>query len=265
MFISRSLCLLPSKLRTLNKQFRQACKLVFPKDRTGVKNRRNEVTAFLQAVEQFVGDNYEDHDDDDNTDDGDNENGEDGEDHEDEDEIASQALVHAPVHDVESIFWLIVLFFLRACPKDYNPKSDPRERKRRQRRTDAFDSLVKNKIGTIRDSRGTLVTKALPPQLHCFVDMLDRLDDYFSQVWHRLGIDEGPHRFHAHNALQSVLLKEIKKLQARKTEIEINPIPLGVDDNPALIPSVAILLWHQTRSPRWCQRQLKSEEAEGEA
>jgi hypothetical protein len=147
------LCLLPSKLPTLNKQFREACKLVFPKDRTGVKNRRNEVTAFLQAVEQYDGDNYEEHDDDedenddddddDNKDDGDNENGEDGEDREDEDEEASQALVHAPVHDAESIFWLIVLFFLRACPKDYNPKSDPRERKRRQWRTDAFESLVK--------------------------------------------------------------------------------------------------------------------------
>ncbi|KIL54634.1 hypothetical protein M378DRAFT_745907 [Amanita muscaria Koide BX008] len=140
------------------------------------------------------------------------------------------------MHDAESIFWLMVLFFLRACPKDYDPRSDPRERKRRRRRTDTFESFVKNKIGTVRDSRGTPTTKALPPQLHCFVDMLDRLDAYFSQAWHRLGINEGQHRFHAHNALQSVLLKEIKKLQARKTEIEINPTPLGVDDNPALIP-----------------------------
>jgi hypothetical protein len=31
-------------------------------------------------------------------------------------------------------------------------------------------------------------------------------------------------------------LAEIKKLQADNTEIEINPTPLGVDDNPALIP-----------------------------
>jgi hypothetical protein len=51
-----------------------------------------------------------------------------------------------------------------------------------------------------------------------------------------LGTSEGQHCFHAHNALQSVLLAEIKNLQADNTEIEINPTPLGVDDNPALIP-----------------------------
>ena len=214
MFISRSLCLLPLKLnrQAFNKQqFSEACEFIFPNDYTRVKDRQEEVTTFLHAIEHgnFKGVG--------------NAN-------------ISQGLVHAPLHDAESIFWLIVLFFLRACPKDYNPKSDPGEHERRRLRTNTFESLVKNTIGTVQDTRATPTTDALPPQLHRFDDMLNCLSDYFSQAWHRLQIDEERHRFHAHNALQSVLLQEIQKLQARHMEIEINITPLGVNDNPALIP-----------------------------
>ena len=228
MFISQSLCLFPSHLDIFDRRkFSEAGKLVFPNGCTGVKDRQEEVTTFLCATEQYEDRQkgvttflraIEQYDED------------------DEDENASQALVHAPMHDAESIFWLIVLFFLRACPKDYNPKSDPDEPKRRRLRTSTFESLVKNTIGTVQDTRGAPSKAALPPQLHCFVDMLKRLKRYFSQAWHHLQIDEERHRFHAHNALQSVLLQEIQKLQARNMEIEINLTPLGVDDNPALIP-----------------------------
>ena len=215
MFISRALCFLPSQLDCLMSQFGRACKQVFPGGLTGVHQRQQEVTAFLQVVRQL------DRDDDE-------------EDY--ESPSTPQVVVHTAMHDAESVFWLIVLFFLRASPKGYDPKSDPNEPKWRQARTGIFKSFVRNEIGTGQDSRGIPGVHMLPPQLHRFCNMLNRLDHYFRRAWHVLGTSEGQHRFHAHNALQSVLLAEIKNLQADNSEIEINPTPLGVDDNPALIP-----------------------------
>ena len=194
--------------------FGWACKQAFPRGLTGVNQRQQEVTAFLQVVRQFDR----------------------GEEEGYEKLSAPRVVVHTPMHDAESIFWLIVLFFLRACPKGYDPKTDVDEPKRRQERTSTFKSFVRNEIGTVQDSRGIPRIDMLPPQLHRFGDMLGRLSTYFRQDWHVLEISEGQHRFHAHNALQSVLLAEIKNLQADNSEIEINPAPLGVDDNPALIP-----------------------------
>ena len=195
-------------------QFGWACKQVFPGGLTGINQRQQEVTAFLQVVKQLDRD---------------------GEEENYESLSTPQVVVHTPMHDAESIFWLIVLFFLRASPKGYDPKGDPNEPKRRQARTDTFKSFVMNKIGTGQDSRAIPRMHMLPPQLHRFYNMLNRLDHYFRRAWHVLGTSEGHHRFHAHNALQSVLLAEIKNLQADNTEIEINLTPLGVDDNPALI------------------------------
>ncbi len=214
MFISRALCLLPSQLDRLMSQFGRACKQVFPGGLTGVHQRQQEVTAFLQVVRQLDRDDDEDN----------------------ESPSTPQVVVHTAMHDAESIFWLIVLFFLRANPKGYDPKSDPNEPNRRQARTGIFKSFAKNEIGTVQDSRGIPGIHTLPPQLHRFCNMLNRLDHYFRRAWHVLGTSEEQHRFHAHNALQSVLLAEIKNLQADNSEIEINPTPLGVDDNPALIP-----------------------------
>ncbi|KAF8623742.1 hypothetical protein AX15_006222 [Amanita polypyramis BW_CC] len=197
MFISRALCLLPSEFDTLMLQFSWACKQVFPGGLTGINQHQQEVTTFLQVVRQLDRD---------------------GEEENYESFSTPQVVVHTPMHDVESIFWLMVLFFLRASPKGYNPKSDPDEPKWWQARTSAFRSFVRNEIGTVQDSRGIPGIHMLPPQLHRFRDI------------------ERQHRFHTHNTLQSVLLAEIKNLQADNTEIEINPTPLGVDDNPALIP-----------------------------
>ena len=212
MFISRALCLLPSEFDALMLRFTWAYKQVFPEGLTGVNQRQQEVTAFLQVARQL--DEKEDY----------------------ESLSTPQVVVHTPMHDAESIFWIIVLFFLRANPKGYDPKSDPNEPKRRQARTGTFKSFVRNEIGTGQDSRAIPGIHMLPPQLHRFRDMLGRLNNYFRRAWHVLGTSEGQHRFHAHNALQSVLLAEIKMLHADNTEIEINRTPLGVDDNPALIP-----------------------------
>ena len=209
MFMARALCLHPAALYTLHTQFKRACKGVFPEGVTGVNQRQEEVTAFLRLVDE-LGDNN--------------------------DEGAQESVVHAPIHDAESIFWLITLFFLRAWPKGYDPKQDPKGPFRRGRRNEIFEGFMKNRIGTGSDSRSIPDENMLPPQLNSFAKMLSRLGRYFLPAWHDLKIVEGQHIFHAHNAIQANLLEEIKKLQTSGDDIELNPTPLGLDSDVALVP-----------------------------
>lgn len=205
MFTARALGLAPARVNLLPRNFEEACTGVFPNGSTGVTQRQGEVSAFISAVEQFGN------------------------------KRRKLAYVkHAPMHDAESVFWVIVLFFLRACPKNYHPKDDPDERHRRESRTKTFKGLASSDVNADADTRSIPRVDALPPQLHCFLDMISLLEQYFLQAWDILTIIEG-HRFHAHNALQSVLLNEIHKLQARNDEIEINSAPLGVDNVYALL------------------------------
>jgi len=88
----------------------------------------------------------------------------------------------------------------------------------------------------ICDPRGIPVKGMLPPQLEGFAEMLSCLEWYFLQAWHDLGVIGRQHQFHAHNAIQAVLLKEIKKLQTSGDDIELNPTPLGLDSDIAAVP-----------------------------
>lgn len=101
-------CLFPDTLDTLNTKFRLALRQVFQKSVTGVSSTQcqDEVATFRDIVRQF---NY-------NEDDGDEcgpqvlmhapMHSNDG------DEDDPQVLAHAPMHDAESVFWLIMLFFI---------------------------------------------------------------------------------------------------------------------------------------------------------
>ncbi|KAF8349189.1 hypothetical protein F5887DRAFT_482085 [Amanita rubescens] len=221
MFMARSLCARPTALRSFRTDPGAACDLVFPRV-TGVNQRRDEVKQFLKAVQKFerlrslreVSTIIE----------------------------APDHIDHAPIHDAESIFWLIVMFFLRAWPKDYDPKNpDSGERQRRRQRTELFTSMVLNKVMSRQDIRGVPEGELLPPQFHPFEGMLLTLDTYFQQAWHhpyflKLESDKvSGFRFHGHNALQTVLLSTITQLQ-ETGDIEIKPIPLGVDDDFPFMP-----------------------------
>ncbi|KAF8347753.1 hypothetical protein F5887DRAFT_1258389 [Amanita rubescens] len=149
-------------------------------------------------------------------------------------------IAHAPMHDAESIFWLIVLFFLRAHPKGYDHTDlMSGERERQRHRTAAFKSMVMNGIEMGHDSRAAPNENSLPPQLHPFVEMLFNLDMYFRQSWHDpyfSNLESRVIRFHAHNALQMVLLDTINKLQTTGDDIEVHAMPSGVDDDFPYIP-----------------------------
>ena len=223
MFMARSLCTRPTALRGFRTDPGAACNLVFPRGDIGVNHqRRDEVKQFLKAIKEFerlrsLG------------------------------EVstiikAPDHIDHAPIHDAESIFWLIAMFFLRAWPKDYDPKNpDSGERQRRHQRTELFTSMVLNKVMSCQDIRGVPEGELLPPQFHPFEGMLLTLDTYFQQAWHhpyflKLESDKvSGFRFHGHNALQAVLLSMITQLQ-ETGDIEVKPIPLGVNDDLPFMP-----------------------------
>ena len=213
MFMARSLssCCLTE---TQNTDPRPACKSVFPGlIATGPTiQRQNEVKQFLKTINKYRELLLSE-------------------------QIPSVSIkpqtgfVHAPMHDAESIFWLIVLFFLRAHPKGYDHTD---ERERRNYRTAAFKSMVMNGIEMGHDSRQAPNENSLPPQFHRFVKMLRNLDMYFRQSWHDpyfSNHESKAIRFHAHNTLQVVLLDAINKLQTTGDDIEVHAMPLGVDDD----------------------------------
>ena len=221
--MARSLCTRPTALRGFRTDPGAACNLVFPRGDIGVNHqRRDEVKQFLKAIKEFerlrsLG------------------------------EVstiikAPDHIDHAPIHDAESIFWLIAMFFLRAWPKDYDPKNpDSGERQRRHQRTELFTSMVLNKVMSCQDIRGVPEGELLPPQFHPFEGMLLTLDTYFQQAWHhpyflKLESDKvSGFRFHGHNALQAVLLSMITQLQ-ETGDIKLKPIPLGVNDDLPFMP-----------------------------
>ena len=225
MFMAKSLCSNPTTLNNVGADPSPACKLVFPQGATGaIGPRQNEVKQFLEMVQRYRHLVYSD-------------------------EISSiiepQDIVHAPMHDAESIIWLISLFFIRACPKDYDPTSSASGEwgGRREQRTEIFKSMVINGTNRRQDYRCIPDSDSLPPQFHPLVGMLFNLNIYFRQLaWHHpyfLQVQDNgvPDfiRFHAHNALQAVLLKAILQLQTNG-DIEIKPTPLGVDDDFPFIP-----------------------------
>lgn len=222
MFMARSLCSRPLE-SVQNTDPRVACKSVFPGlVATGPTiQRQNEVKQFLKTINEY------------------------------RELLHSETILsisrkpqtgiaHAPMHDAESIFWLVVLFFLRAHPMGYDHTDlMSGERERRRHRTNAFKSMVMNGIETGHDSRKAPNADSLPPQFHPFVEMLANLDIYFRQSWHDpffSNLESNAIRFHAHNALQVVLLDTINKLQTMGDDIEVYATPLGVDDDFPYIP-----------------------------
>ncbi|KAF8331574.1 hypothetical protein F5887DRAFT_998179, partial [Amanita rubescens] len=220
MFMARFLSSCPLA-STQNIDPRPVCRLVFPRGATGpTDQRRKEVEQFLKIVNEYgdlllsgripsFGQKPE------------------------------TGITHAPMHDAESIFWLIVLFFLRAHPKGYDhTDAKSGERERRRHRTADFKSMVMNAIEMGHDSRKAPNKKSLPPQFHPFVEMLVKLDFYFRQSWddtYFSNFESKAVRFHAHNALQVVLLDTINQLQTTG-DIEVDAMPLGVDDDFPYIP-----------------------------
>ncbi|KAF8525309.1 hypothetical protein JB92DRAFT_2877324 [Gautieria morchelliformis] len=136
---------------------------------------------------------------------------------------------HQAIHDAESIFWVIVFFMVRA-----NPKGSDRQ-KNIHKRSRTFDAIAAHEIGERLSIRRSYFenfleedwAEMLPGKLGRFSATLYQLWEYFSFPWH--GIQVPPkHQFHAHNLLQRLLFREIRRLTEMEDSIELELAPLPV-------------------------------------
>jgi hypothetical protein len=133
---------------------------------------------------------------------------------------------HQPIHDAESIFWIIVFFMTRANPRgSYGQKYI-------DGRSEIFNCLVGNVIGSVMSTRGSIALSRvdwkdiLPEEMEGFSGIIDSLMRYFSHSWHGIEVPP-PHQFHAHNFLQRLLFQEIERLN-NEDPIELESVPLPV-------------------------------------
>ncbi|KAF8484145.1 hypothetical protein JB92DRAFT_3148906 [Gautieria morchelliformis] len=156
---------------------------------------------------------------------------------------------HQAIHDAESIFWVIVFFMVRANPKGSDSY------KNICMRSETFDAIAAHEIGSLGSTRGSHFEhftekrweKMLPEKLAGFSATLHELWCYFSFPWH--GIEVSPeHQFHAHNFLQRLLFREIRRLtnMADSIELELVPLPVhsslsGAQRSATLGPSLHLL------------------------
>jgi len=139
-------------------------------------------------------------------------------------QLNNRHVSHQPIHDAESIFWIIVFFVTRANPSGSDGQ------KSIDGRSEIFDSLVGNVIGSLLSTRAVIMTSAvewatvLPEKMKLLSGTLASLTQYFSLHWHGIEVPP-PHRFHAHNFLQRLLFEEIKRLEG-PIELELVPLPI---------------------------------------
>lgn len=140
-------------------------------------------------------------------------------------QLNNRHVSHQAIHDAESIFWIIVFFMTRANPRGSDSQKSIDERSR------VFDGLVGNEIGSSFSSRASIMhsevdwANILPEEMKGFSEMIRSLLRYFSLPWHGIEVPP-PHQFHAHNFLQRLLFREIKRLNNNPIELELVPLPV---------------------------------------
>lgn len=123
-------------------------------------------------------------------------------------------IIHKPVHDIESIYWLVVSFLLRAWPSALSGCSISSGK---EERSTMLDALMGNKIdgGGARAALIQTYTEAhwrqlLPAPINRLGGMLYLLGRYFSLTWHHA--DVGDYELHGHDFMQLAILREIQSL-----------------------------------------------------
>ncbi|TDL24604.1 hypothetical protein BD410DRAFT_896794 [Rickenella mellea] len=141
-------------------------------------------------------------------------------------QVAKNA-VHSEYHDAESFYWIIVWFLLRAWPCDADGKPSS-ERPENDDHLTHCAVLFKHDVqcGRTRTSFASLVRSLdwdglLPKETKHFCRMLADMTTYIHWPWWAVRMDGM--RFHAHDALQRLLLKEIWRISEGQDN---NPIPL---------------------------------------
>jgi len=138
---------------------------------------------------------------------------------------SDSGILHSAVHDVESVYWIIVWFLIRA-----SPVGDAEHLSRNYFLT--AEGMLSHQIGTDNVApRTSLIsyerrdwTKVLLPRCHGLIDMLVNMGTYLGKRWLQFP-DIYP--YHAHEAVKRLLLKEIIRMADEEDPIPIQgPRPL---------------------------------------
>ncbi|KAF9497834.1 hypothetical protein BDN71DRAFT_1444258 [Pleurotus eryngii] len=136
-------------------------------------------------------------------------------DDEDEDEDEIQVFQHLPRHDAESVFWVIIVFLLRALPLGQRPEEDMNGRFL----TPAWECIASHEIksdpGNFSvDLRAMLLDpKGWKQNLHQRLeDLAPMMKELIAQVRPEYShLPAPPDDFHLHEAMQRILLKYVPK------------------------------------------------------
>jgi len=138
---------------------------------------------------------------------------------------SNSGILHSAVHDVESVFWIIMWFLIRASPVgDTETLSTDF--------VDTADGMLRHQIGKDQLAPRTVFIsykrhdwlEVLQPRLHRLIDMLVNMGNYLGKRWLQFP-DISP--YHAHEAVKRLLLKEIIRMTDEEDPIPIQgPRPL---------------------------------------
>ena len=128
------------------------------------------------------------------------------------------AIPHMPIHNIESIFWTILWFLLRAWPSDSQSESG-----------NVFrywaNLLLNHRVGYEAGSRAQLLrlkvtqfVEILHPNCRSLAPMLKNMAVYISQKWSQYPSVPADH---GHEIFKRLLLREIIRLEHNNKEIPI--------------------------------------------
>ena len=138
---------------------------------------------------------------------------------------SNNGILHSAVHDVESLYWIIMWFLIRASPVGDTESLS-------MNYTLTAEGMLSHQIGTDDAAPRTLFMsyrrpkwqKILQPRFHVLIDMLVNMGTYLGKRWLQFQ-DISP--YHAHEAVKRLLLKEIIRMTDEEDPIPIQgPRPL---------------------------------------
>jgi len=133
--------------------------------------------------------------------------------------VAEIRISHQPYHDIESLYWIIVWFLMRACPRDKPDLVTPRY--------DQYTAvMIRHQVGREAFGRPTLLGREpelwkqiLHPGCAALAGLLSSLGAYLSQRWS--DYPTAP-KWHAHEAFRRILFRNILRMTEKGVEM-----PLG--------------------------------------
>ena len=138
-----------------------------------------------------------------------------------EERFADLTFNHAPYHDVESYFWVLFYFFIRAHPVDDSENMTAQgERYLKNMQRHEFQSADDSRLGILTQKSETDLVGALSPSLQKLVPFLHRIRKYVRTEWAAWSNPKLP-LDHAHEAVKRILFEAIVMLEKEGDPIRL--------------------------------------------